>query len=148
EWPVGGELAFEPVPFAHPLYVLFSSGTTGLPKPIVHGHGGIVLEHFKNMGMTWDIPAGDRLFQPPTTGWMIWDAMGSALMVRASIVMYDGDAAWPELDQLWRVAAETEASVVGVSPAYLMACRKAGVQLPRGRIRTVATAGSPLPPEG
>src|SRR4051794_18600218 len=148
EWPAGGTLEFEPLPFAHPLYVLFSSGTTGLPKPIIHGHGGIVLEHLKNIGMTWDVQAGDRLLQPPTTAWVMWNAMGSALMLRASIVLYDGDAAWPELGRLWQVADETEASVVGVSPAYLMACRKAGVQIPRGGIRTVATAGSPLPPEG
>src|SRR3954454_5567402 len=148
EWPHGGDLAFEPVRFDHPLYVLFSSGTTGLPKPIVHGHGGILLEHHKNMGLTWDIKAGDRVLQPTTTAWMMWNALVSALLLRASIVLFDGDAAWPELGELWRVAEETEATIVGVSPAYLMACRKAGVTIPRGSLEALATAGSPLPGEG
>ena len=128
--------------------MLFSSGTTGLPKPIVHGHGGIVLEHHKNLGLTWDIKPGDRLLQPTTTAWMMWNALVSALMLGASIVLFDGDPAWPELDGLWRLAEETEATIVGVSPVYLMACRKAGVEIATGRIERLATAGSPLPPEG
>jgi acetoacetyl-CoA synthetase len=141
-------LQIEPVAFDHPLYILFSSGTTGLPKPIVHGHGGILLEHHKNLGLTWDIGPGSRLLQPTTTAWMMWNALVSALMLGGSIVLFDGDAAWPELDELWRVAEETQATIVGVSPAYLMACRKAGVTIPEGRIDRIATAGSPLPPEG
>jgi acetoacetyl-CoA synthetase len=144
----GDEFQWERVPFDHPLYVLFSSGTTGLPKPIVHGHGGIVLEHLKNLGLAWDLKPGDRLLQPTTTAWMMWNALVSGLMLGASIVLYDGDAAWPELDGLWQLAAETEATIVGVSPAYLMACRKAGVRIPKGRLDRVATAGSPLPGEG
>jgi acetoacetyl-CoA synthetase len=143
-----GDLECVPVPFDHPLYVLFSSGTTGLPKPIVHGHGGIVLEHHKNLGLTWDLKPGDRLLQPTTTAWMMWNALVSALMLGASIVLFDGDPAWPELGGLWHLAEETEATVVGVSPAYLMACRKAGVQIATGRIERLATAGSPLPGEG
>src|SRR4051794_1331839 len=149
ELPSGdGELAVEPLAFDHPLYVLFSSGTTGLTKPIVHGHGGILLEHLKNLGLTWDIQPGDRLLQPTTTAWMMWNALVSALMLGASIVLFDGDPAWPELGRLWPLAEETEATLVGVSPAYLMACRKAGVPIPKGRIDRIVTAGSPLPSEG
>jgi acetoacetyl-CoA synthetase len=147
-----GPLAFDPVPFDHPLYVLFSSGTTGLPKAIVHGHGGQLVEHHKNQGLGWDLKPGGRLLWFSTTAWMMWNALVSSLLLRASIVMLDGDPAWPDLQEQWRVAAETKPSVMGVSPAYLMACRKAGV-VPAGErdlhsIRVLCTAGSPLPAEG
>jgi acetoacetyl-CoA synthetase len=148
EFEPGGEPVFEPLPFDHPLYVLFSSGTTGLPKAIVHGHGGILLEHHKNLGLQWDLRPGARLLQPTTTAWMMWNALVSALLLRASIVMFDGDTAWPSLGRLWDVAEETEATIVGVAPAYLMACRKAGVRIPKGAIEAISTAGSPLPGEG
>jgi acetoacetyl-CoA synthetase len=147
-----GELAFDPLPFDHPLYILFSSGTTGLPKAIVHGHGGILVEHCKNMGLTWDIRPGDRLLQFTTTAWMMWNALVSALLLRGSIVMVDGDPAYPEMLEQWRVAEETQATHMGLAPAFLMACRKAGLQpgrdLDLSRVRVVATAGSPLPGEG
>jgi acetoacetyl-CoA synthetase len=145
-------LEFEAVPFDHPLYVLFSSGTTGLPKAIVHGHGGQLIEHHKNQGLGWDLKPGGRLLWFSTTAWMMWNALVSALLVRSSIVMLDGDPAWPDLLEQWRLAEELQPTVMGVSPPYLMACRKAG--LAPGRecdlhsIRALCTAGSPLPPEG
>ncbi|HEX4010755.1 MAG TPA: acetoacetate--CoA ligase [Solirubrobacteraceae bacterium] len=147
-----GELAFEPVGFDHPLYVLFSSGTTGLPKAIVHGHGGQLIEHFKNQGIGWDLKPGQRLQWFSTTAWMMWNALVSGLLLRASIVMLDGDPAWPDLAQQWRLAERNRATVLGVSPPYLMACRKAGIDLRNdfdlSSLRTLCTAGSPLPAEG
>jgi acetoacetyl-CoA synthetase len=145
-------LEFDPVPFDHPLYVLFSSGTTGLPKAIVHGHGGQLIEHHKNQGVTWDLKPGGRLLWFSTTAWMMWNALVSALLLRASIVMLDGDPAWPDLLQQWRLAEELRPTVMGVSPPYLMACRKAGLMpgrdLDLSSIRILCTAGSPLPAEG
>jgi acetoacetyl-CoA synthetase len=145
-------LEFQPVPFEHPLYVLFSSGTTGLPKAIVHGHGGQLLEHCKNQGLGWDLKPGGRLQWFTTTAWMMWNALVSALLLRASIVMLDGDPAWPDLMQQWRLAEQTRPSVMGVSPAYLMACRKAHLEPGRecelNGLRVLCTAGSPLPAEG
>ncbi|MGO9820539.1 MAG: acetoacetate--CoA ligase [Solirubrobacteraceae bacterium] len=145
-------LEFEPVAFDHPLYVLFSSGTTGLPKAIVHGHGGQLLEHHKNQGLGWDLKPGGRLQWFSTTAWMMWNALISALLLRSSIVMLDGDPAWPDLMQQWRLAEVNRPTVMGVAPPYLMACRKAGLQIGRdcdlSSIRALCTAGSPLPPEG
>jgi acetoacetyl-CoA synthetase len=147
-----GPLEFEPVAFAHPLYVLFSSGTTGLPKAIVHGHGGQLLEHHKNQAFGWDLKAGGRLMWFSTTAWMMWNALVSALLLRSSIVMLDGDPAWPDLLEQWRLAEELRPTVMGVSPPYLMACRKAGLEpgreLDLSSIRALCTAGSPLPAEG
>jgi acetoacetyl-CoA synthetase len=145
-------LEFDPVPVDHPLYVLFSSGTTGLPKAIVHGHGLQLIEHQKNLGLGWDLKPGGRLLWFSTTAWMMWNALVSALLLRSSIVMLDGDPAWPDLLEQWRLAEELKPSVMGVSPAYLMACRKAGLQIGRecdlSGIPVLCTAGSPLPPEG
>src|SRR5215470_2111050 len=102
-----GPLEFDPVPFAHPLYVLFSSGTTALPKAIVHAHGGILLEHLKNHGLSWDLRPGDRILWFSTTAWMMWNALVSGLLVRASIVMIDGNPAHPDLAEQWRLAETT-----------------------------------------
>ena len=145
-------LEFNPVAFGHPLYVLFSSGTTGLPKAIVHGHGGQLIEHHKNQAFGWDLKPGARLQWFTTTAWMMWNALVSALLLRSSIVMLDGDPAWPDLLEQWRVAAQLRPTVMGVSPPYLMACRKKGLTPARSvdvrSIRVLCTAGSPLPAEG
>jgi len=146
-----GPLEFDPVPFAHPLYVLFSSGTTGLPKPIVHGHGGILLEHFKNHALSWDLRPGDRLQWFTTTAWMMWNALVSTLLVRASIVMIDGNPAYPDLGFQWRLVEETRPTMLGVSPAFTTACRKEGLEPGRdvdlSSLRSIGAAGSPLPLE-
>jgi acetoacetyl-CoA synthetase len=141
-------IGFVAVPADHPLYVLFSSGTTGLPKAIVHGHGGIVAEHLKVLRFHHDLRPEDRFFWFTTTGWMMWNYLVSGLMVGSTIILFDGDPASPDLSTLWTVAAESGCTVFGTSAPFLMSCRKAGVRPEKGTLRSVASTGAPLPPDG
>ena len=146
------EVGFAPVPFDHPLCVLFSSGTTGMPKAIVHSHGGILLEHLKNHALSFDLGPGDRMMWFSTTAWMVWNSLVSGLLVGSSVVLLDGNPLHPDLTWQWRLAAETRATLMGASPGFLMACRKEGLTPGKdhdlSRLRQIGAAGSPLPSEG
>jgi acetoacetyl-CoA synthetase len=142
---------FEEVPFDHPLWVVYSSGTTGLPKPIMHGHGGIVLEHLKALAFHQDLRPGDVFTWYTTTGWMMWNYLAGGLLAGLTIVLYDGSATYPATDRLWRLTAEHGITYLGVGAPYLVACMKAGLrpgdEVDLSALRAVGSTGSPLPPE-
>ncbi|HZB82758.1 MAG TPA: acetoacetate--CoA ligase [Rubrobacteraceae bacterium] len=148
----GAELQFEQVPFGHPLWVVYSSGTTGLPKAIVHGHGGILLEHLKKLILHVDLDTEDRFFWFTTTGWMMWNFLVSGLLAGSTILLYDGSPGYPDMNILWEFAEETGMTCFGTSAGYITACMDAGIEPGRdfdlSALKSVGSTGSPLPPEG
>jgi acetoacetyl-CoA synthetase len=147
-----GPLEFVRVPFAHPLYVLFSSGTTGLPKPIVHGHGGITVEHLKALALHHDLGPEDRFFWFSTTGWMMWNFLVSGLGVGATLVLFDGNPSHPDCTMLWRMAGEVGVTYFGTSAPFLLQCRREGIRPAEladlSALRGIGSTGAPLPAEG
>jgi acetoacetyl-CoA synthetase len=145
-------LKFLAVPFDHPLWVVYSSGTTGLPKPIVHGHGGILLEHLKALGLHADIGVGSRFFWFTTTGWMMWNYLLGALLLGASVVLYDGSPVHPDPWRLWKLIGEHRISHFGTSAGHISASMKAGLrpgaEVDLSSLRFLGSTGSALAPEG
>ena len=148
----GPRLEFERVPFGHPLWVLYSSGTTGLPKALVHGHGGILLEHLKKLSLHMDVREGEPFFWFTTTGWMMWNVVASSLLVGGTALLYDGSPGYPDMNALWEFAEKTNMGCFGTSASYLTGCKDAGIEPGKdydlSALRSIGSTGSPLPPEG
>ena len=151
--PADAELSCARVAFGDPLWVLFSSGTTGLPKAIVHSHGGILVEQVKSLHLHMDLRADDRFFWFTTTGWMMWNVVVGALLTPASVVLFDGNPGYPSLERLWDLASEAQITTFGTSAAFIASCMKAEIE-PRGggrslaALRAVGSTGSPLSTDG
>jgi acetoacetyl-CoA synthetase len=147
-----GELTFEQVPFNHPIWVVYSSGTTGLPKPLVHGHGGILIEFMKFLRLHMDLGPADQFFWFSTTGWVMWNILQGGLLTGATSLLYDGNPGYPDMNVLWEFAEKSEMTVFGTSAAYITACMNEqmdpGKHYNLDRLRTVGSTGSPLSAEG
>lgn len=146
----GGELLFEPLPFDHPLWILYSSGTTGMPKAITHGVGGNLIEHMKVLLLHWDVHPGERFFWYSTTGWMMWNFSIASLLVGATLVIYDGAPSFPTVDRIWQLASDAGIHHFGVGAAYLIHCQKSDLHFNEElfpKLRTIGSTGSPLTPE-
>jgi acetoacetyl-CoA synthetase len=148
----GAELAFERVPAGHPLWVVYSSGTTGLPKPIVHSHAGMLIDQLKYAHFSFDAQPGDRMFWFTTTGWVMWNVMLGVLLTQASIIIYDGSPGYPDLGVLWDLAERSAMTMFGTSASYIVACMKAGLHPARGRdlsaLAALGSTGSALSAQG
>jgi acetoacetyl-CoA synthetase len=146
------ELIYEQVPFGHPLWVLYSSGTTGLPKAIVQGQGGILLEHLKSLYLGMDLKPEDRFFWFTTTGWMMWNLLMGGLLLGTTVLLYDGSPSYPKMNALWEYAEKSGMTFFGTSAGFILACMKAGIEPGKSfdlsKLRGLGSTGSPLPPEG